>query len=438
MYAAPELKYTNRYATFNTKIKNGISFPVGHEKLNRIIFNPSEKNKYSELDQWLTSNLTPDQTFIDFSNTGMMYYFTNRQLPNYLCQIPHTAHNEYLQYRFLEDLKKYDAQVVLFSNQPKGFWDYLDGIPNTLRHYRISEFIYKNYSPDIIVSDHTLWKKNERKNTPLNSRTIMFLPLYGMPLQNAMMKDSTTITTSFIEGFASWQRPIKESGKLYFEGNVQTLNGGLITFQWIVEQNGERKLNKSELKLNPGKNNLFVALGDGLTIDQFGISFSGNNTFQSAGFYIKSSDFYPDLVSTQPQEDHLKWIPLMWGSFDEHAKAGFLEKQKDIFSGEKNMRANEEVLTTTGDVADRINGNYIHLKAKLTSDKDGEVILNYGSDYVRNGGFVYSLKADGQSHDYLIRISSQYNWWAKKNNWISLQPVGADITVEQFEVLKGD
>jgi hypothetical protein len=139
------------------------SFPLHREgaKMTRVKPDASNEPSHAAFSAWMKENFTDSSTFLDFSNTPMLYYFANRIVPNYFLQIPHTAHNEYLQQRFLEDLNIYDIPVVVFSNVPSGFWDNLDGIPNAYRHYRIAEYIYKNYKPAFLLSNHSIWLKKE-------------------------------------------------------------------------------------------------------------------------------------------------------------------------------------------------------------------------------------------------------------------------------------
>lgn len=115
------------------------------------------EEKYNNLKMFLNKNLSEKQTFLDFSNSPMLYYYCKRETPSYFCQNLQNTVDDYLQ---IEQLKKIDTKavpVVIYSNYPTSWWDNTDGIPNAMRQYLIAEFIYENYKPFGIINNHSIW-----------------------------------------------------------------------------------------------------------------------------------------------------------------------------------------------------------------------------------------------------------------------------------------
>ncbi len=163
-YPKPDLDKNNYYKEINAAVCSPLQLKFEKKKIDRgSLSDSNSKELYTDLKDFLDKNIPADATFLDFSNTPMLYFYTHRQSPNYFNQIPHTALNVYLQERFLEELKNYKVPVVLFSNYPYQWWDSFDGIPNTYRHYLIAEYIYKHYQPYAIINKHTVWIENGHK-----------------------------------------------------------------------------------------------------------------------------------------------------------------------------------------------------------------------------------------------------------------------------------
>ncbi|MCE9539525.1 MAG: hypothetical protein K8R85_09935, partial [Bacteroidetes bacterium] len=151
---------------YSQSIEKANNFPsiVPRENIIRCINDMDYENrKFSNFKKLINEELTEEQTFIDFTNTPMLYYFTGKISPSYFSQNPLTIHNDYLQKDFISDLKNYDAPFLLFSNFPETWWDNAIGVPNTTRHYRMAEYFYNYYQPFTIVDSLCIWKRNDFK-----------------------------------------------------------------------------------------------------------------------------------------------------------------------------------------------------------------------------------------------------------------------------------
>jgi hypothetical protein len=119
-----------------------------------------EKNR-TELKSFFDKNFSPNATFIDFSNTPALYYFLKKPVPSYFNQYMQNTVDGYLQKVNIRNLKEFEIPIVVFSNQPKTWFDKTDGVENTYRYYLMAEYVYQNYHPFRIMSNHSLWIKND-------------------------------------------------------------------------------------------------------------------------------------------------------------------------------------------------------------------------------------------------------------------------------------
>ena len=81
------------------------------------------------------------------------------------------------------------------------------------------------------------------------------------------------------------------------------------------------------------------------------------------------------------------------------------------------------------DVASR-RSNYIILKARnLTPGKSFPMIVSFGSDSGKNGGFVLAISETEEEKTYIFRIGGQYKWFSENNTWIELISENDDVEV---------
>lgn len=103
------------------------------------------------------------------------------------------------------------------------------------------------------------------------------------------------------------------------------------------------------------------------------------------------------------------------------------ELNKDAFT----MTANTPRRFTFNpvDVASR-RSNYIILKARnLTPGKSFPMIVSFGSESGKNGGFVLAINESEEEKTYIFRIGGQYKWFSENNTWIELISENDDVEV---------
>lgn len=127
----------------------------------RIIDNTSS---YQNVTYFFGNTLRPFETFYDFSNAPLIYIFSNREFIQYL--IPNLYQtSEIIQYDTIHRLdslyQKKSIPLILFKQGNR--WDRVDYVPNEMRSYRITEYIYTHYKPAGYIDDRfQIWIANNR------------------------------------------------------------------------------------------------------------------------------------------------------------------------------------------------------------------------------------------------------------------------------------
>ena len=126
-----------------------------------------------------------------------------------------------------------------------------------------------------------------------------------------------------------------------------------------------------------------------------------------------------------------------------------INKINKIIEENKLYELNSEAFTMTAntpkrftfnpvDVASR-RSNYIILKARnLTPGKSFPMIVSFGSESGKNGGFVIAISESEDEKTYLFRIGSQYKWFSENNTWIELISENDDVEVSMVEISRSN
>ncbi len=136
------------------------------------------KTAFSGLDSFMSQNFSREASFIDLSNTPMLYYYLQREIPGYFCQYTQNMVTASIQERNIPLLESMNLPVTVFSSWPAHeFFDRTDGVENTLRYYRLAAYIFENYEPLGVVSEKYLWLEKGRRlrynnTSPLPEATV--------------------------------------------------------------------------------------------------------------------------------------------------------------------------------------------------------------------------------------------------------------------------
>ncbi|HRH64871.1 MAG TPA: hypothetical protein PLU53_01100 [Bacteroidia bacterium] len=443
---SPETDRNNLYHEVSQFVQRPLPVTT-NGKTDRTIENANYKSgSYGDLDLWMKQHLSGSSTFLDFSNTPMLYYFLNRKTPNYLCQIPHTAHNDEMQDRLLNGLSEYNLPVVLFSNYPVTYWDQLDGIPNSMRHYKISEYIYKNYTPYAVINHHSVWVKKGEKFPPLKVSTkINYNDLKNLTLHGAVLTDSISlrITGAPAELDNILKEPVHlDSSKkyfVYFNGWFE--NQGTIAFVPNFNNSGFDMGRRSESRVYSGPSKAFFLIEPrpGETeLSGLKIILPKDGSMSLASLQLNACDIVPDLVSELPVEYALKNIPYIWGQYDDAWKQGRIGAPLSLLKETTTLNNGQGVMLSIPAHHPDSEYTYIRLSARAKSDNTTDMILRFGKDHETQGSYIFTIRPSGTQEDYLVRMSTLYNWTRKDHTWITLYAMNGDAEIEIVELRKGE
>ncbi len=88
-------------------------------------------------------------------------------------------------------------------------------------------------------------------------------------------------------------------------------------------------------------------------------------------------------------------------------------------------------------IRDKGKTNYILIEATNLNQNPYKVLVFYGKNEERTGGFELDFKKQKTPVKYIVRVGNQENWSNLLNNWISIQPIGGDIEVNNIKIYKG-
>lgn len=109
--------------------------------------------------RWLRSQLKEDETFFDFSNTPMLYYYAEKPVPSFFFQNPQNVHSMSLQADWIERMPEFKVPYVLYRHNPPNWWDATDGVPNETRHVMMALYLRRNYRFHSFVGGYEIWER---------------------------------------------------------------------------------------------------------------------------------------------------------------------------------------------------------------------------------------------------------------------------------------
>lgn len=82
--------------------------------------------------------------------------------------------------------------------------------------------------------------------------------------------------------------------------------------------------------------------------------------------------------------------------------------------------------------------NYIFMRAHSIDGKPCKLIISYGSDKGKTGGFVIQITEGTNFNDYISRVGNQYKWFSEDNNWITIYAENGDVEVSLLRISSGN
>jgi hypothetical protein len=134
--------------------------------------------------------------------------------------------------------------------------------------------------------------------------------------------------------------------------------------------------------------------------------------------------------SSIKQDFNMIMLPYVWGNFDKKVNKHSPEEQQRI-ADNLPLESGKPVTLTLDSGINKSEGNYIYFR--IRSLKPGNMTLRYGNDIINSCNFNIAAG----DYNYLVRISSQYNWVNEPQTWLEIVST-EPVTIERLSVLKGD
>jgi hypothetical protein len=156
---------------------------LSHSPINRIKKNDAFDNQNAPLFDFIQKNLKNDETFIDFSNTPLTYFYTGKNIPSYFNQYLQNTVTDELLDENIQSLNLQKIPLVIFSQSPETYFDHTDNIPNKIRYHKLTRVIYKHYKPFTTIGNYRLWKrKNWNPSTKIHPEYVVHFEDWNLGL----------------------------------------------------------------------------------------------------------------------------------------------------------------------------------------------------------------------------------------------------------------
>ena len=435
--------------------------------IERVKLDKDLKNTVNGYQAMMDALLEEDETFADFINKTFIYSAIGRQNPVYASQSPLQLSGDFTQEEFIKEME--GVPVVLMPVRGEG----IDGIANSVRYYRVAEYIYQNYVPlctyeeefavwclpeiynemvqkvkifsesgielrdAILSSDNIVIGDAEVVSNDDGSITINSIGLDPVICELQNLFDVTPYVDSDLKISIQYETDVgglmqmfytTDAGENYNEDKLQSvaINGsGTAYFTIPVTQYSRIRLDTPE--------------GSKVTIRSFKIDVHCCNLIDYGydGPYLAEDGVTYSYLSYL-HSYNINELPRIWAEGDEEDSA------------------DNEVITTLEymdgvfrfdalEVVPGSNGNYLKVDISYAGtnkeDNHETISADLKIGYYDKGRFetkyTYNFTVKEGRHEYLFRISNDYYWYLKQVNAVMLE-CEESLQNINMEILEGD
>jgi hypothetical protein len=445
-----------RFSTF-------ADYGVSNKKINRFdVSKEYSLQVYQGLKELFDQTMNHNETFIDFSNAPMLYVYTNRETPMYINQTPAFLSDEITQTSFLKEIKNYSIPYVVFPDQ-RG-WTNTDGVPNQIRSYRVSEYIYTHFEPFTKLNGFDVWISKAQKTAIENKLSNLNHQPKEYSLFDAHANDTSKVVMNDIKNVHETKSGLSlDTGNV--DPNISNLLNNASMDELPLANNNDNDLELDYSTKKPGNTQIYFKLNNEPFSDERSITipssangitkitipYSGvlqdiridppsNNTFVLHSLKLRvTPNVYQKLdVSSANETADIGWVPYYWGEGDALNAKDKSPVELNL-NGNQTINENVPAIFQVTSLFDKSKGNYLHLRLK-SANMSGSYIgtVAFGDDHNANAAsYTFRIQADGKYHDYLIRVSSQYNWYRLPVKFISIS-TEQNTAMNILSILKGD
>ena len=150
---------------------------------------------------------------------------------------------------------------------------------------------------------------------------------------------------------------------------------------------------------------------------------------------IIQSKYLPDFYSKfYTKGEYLGYIPYVFGKFDSKILNKQFSELHSFSTSGFELKSNEIKKFETKKFEKF--SNYILVRAKCNESSDSQLILKFGtSEFNICGAFNFIVKND-DFHDYILPISTNFNWTNENIKYVFLQSKNGNFEVEKISLIK--
>ncbi|MBI5252280.1 MAG: hypothetical protein HY912_22525, partial [Desulfomonile tiedjei] len=423
----------------------------------------NKESRLKENNDWQYRGLTPfcdeymnaAQTFYDFSNGTLLYLLADREVVSYLLQGQlHTGEQvQDFQIRRMRDKQRAGKLPFVIFKQGTG-WDSLDGVPNELRSFRITEFIYSNYKPFGYVGGLQIWREkslasSEGRRHALQKMTLPLLNRYA--LSNGKRIDTGTgVAFKAIGGDSRIFRfldltgigPLDKEHYWFLRLLCRSSVPGTMTVHFMRPGKPAVIGLSRRSEMSPAYSDewnevvLPIPISGSGPVDVLAdvvLTAPPDAVFEiSSAELIAATDPLFPRISTITQQLDFKKLPLVWAKYDE---GGAWQRTQTLGTLEtrRACEPEKELLLDLGSAVDKSSGNYLQLRIRSEHSTEAAVCIpGRPESCIR-----FDLEAEPELQDYVIRISCLWDWMKDDQAKLVLR-TKQPIWVEKAVLRKGD
>lgn len=416
--------------------------------IDRSVITPALETKHlGAVREFIQANLRDDQTFVDLTNSPMLFALLHRRSPHYLNHL-FLAHDEWLQRNEVVEFDRADVPLVFAwmdddlatrDGENANHHNFGDTVHNSLRQWLFHEWLNEKYEPWRVVQHWQVWRRKDWVGNDAPSGSDPRELAKGRP------NDAGTVQLASSSG----GKPLAESSRdriAYLEIAGTARGAGYVDLEVEydpipdfdgVEQ--PRVRISRRLSLSAGAGPLYWTL----PFDSVGSAIQSIRARASDEFAleeVKLNDIVAAEYASMRVRTKLRICPTfgkvawLWANADDRnarERPTLRELNYPQNAPDKRM--------FFGPLEDRYEPCYIlvRLEARPSRLDDDTIGVVFGSDNRSIGRVNFDLYRDG-AHDYLVRISSQFTWSHHAINWIHIDTGSTNANVLSARILKGD
>ena len=296
---------------------------------------------------------------------------------------------------------------------------------NKKRDYNLAIQIMKEYNEAVKVGDELLAEEKYLLSKIAYEKALTIKPDKAYPA--VKVKEIVRILAKIdFDRNQKYNKAITAADKLY---NSSDLIQALVQYKIALDIKTEENYPKNKI----AEINTLIEEELKQIKEKYDLTIANADKLYAIKIYDKAIDSYREAsnilqTETYPKEMISKIITLI----EENAIV-------DIFNDTLTIKAETTRTFNFEPVSINVRrSSYIFFKAVNLSTNPFKLIVSYGSDKGKNGGFVVIAAEGIEKNDYVIRVGNQYKWFADDNNWISIYPEKGDIQLSMMQISKSN